>query len=201
MSNANTFQGFYNLPAITLTSTSATLYKVPVSGLYPTLPSPAQVAGNALILPAVAGDIATGGILDGRPFRLVLNGVVNNAQSETLQLIFYNVTAAGFAAGVTATNSTGVSSLVTSTALTSSAINGKANFVAELALIWDSASKTLNGYSSSVLFNNIVVASSHVTTAVTSLGENDLNFAFSITAGSTGTGDIIGPLDFTISRN
>lgn len=199
MSNVNTFNGFYNLPAITLTGTSAKLYPVPASGVYPSLPSPAQIAGNALVLPVLAGDV-TGGVLDGRPFRVALSGVVNNAQSETLQFIFYNVTQAGFNAGVTATNSTGVSSLVTSTALTSGAINGKANFYTELFLVWDSVSKTLNGASGNTLLNNTVVAASHISTAVTSLNESDLNLLFSITAGSTGTGDVIGPVDFTVSR-
>jgi hypothetical protein len=198
--NFNTLNAWYNLPAITLASTSAKLYPVPASGLYSVLPSPAQQAGNALILPALSGDISSGGFLDGVHFKLALDGVANNAQSETLTFTFYQVTAAAFATGVTSTTQTGVNSLVTSTALTSGAFTGKNNFTMELTLIWDSASKTLNGQSSNTNLANTAVATTHISTAPTGLAENDLNFAFSITAGTTGTGDVLGPFQFATYR-
>lgn len=199
MSNANTFQGFYNLPAITLTGTSATIYPVPATGVYPGLPAPTQLAGNWLVLPALSGDVSSGGVLDARPFKVRVSGKINNAQSETITFTFYQVTAAGFAAGPTATNSTGVSSLVSSAAIITGATNGKANVYGEVTCMWDAQSKILNGVVGG-LMNNTVVAATKISTAVTGLGENDLNFAFAVTAGTTGTGDVIGPLDFTIER-
>jgi hypothetical protein len=204
MSSVNTFSGFYNLPAITITAAQGTaevIYPVPASGVYGgSLPSPSQIAGNWLVLPALAGDVAVNGVLDGRPFVVNVSGKINNAQSETITIKFYQVTAAGFLAGPTTTSSTGVNSLAVTTALATGATNGKANFSASLFCSWDSASKVLNGNSFNCLMNNTLVANTHVTTPVTALAENDLNFAFTVAAGTTGTGDIIGPLDFSVER-
>jgi hypothetical protein len=203
MSSVNTFAGWYNLPAITITSAQGTaevIYPVPASGLYAGLPSPSQVAANWLVLPALAGDVTSGGVLDGKPFVVNVSGKFNNAQSETLTIKFYQITNAGFVAGPTTTSSTGVTTLVTSTVLASGATNGKANFSASLFCVWDSTSKVLNGNSFNCLMNNTLVANTHIATAVTGLGENDLNFAFTVAAGTTGTGDVIGPLDFTVER-
>jgi hypothetical protein len=199
MSNMNTFAGFYNLPATAASaaSTSEQIYKVPASGVYAGLPSPSQIAANWLVLPALAGDV-NGGVLDvSRTFRVRVSGEINTAQSDAVTITFYQVTAAGFTAGPTATNSTGVNGL-SGTAPATAAFSGKGNFSCELVVNWDSQSKIMNGYTFGLM--NGTVRSATAITAVTSLNESDLNFAFTYKYGSTGTGNILGPLDFTIDR-
>lgn len=197
MSNMNTFAGFQNLPAITWTfGATATGYVIPASGVYSTLPSPTQVAGNWLVVPALPGDV-NGGVLDnGRPFRVRINGVLNAAQSETLTVDLYQATAAKFAAGVTAT-ANGTKIMTTGLSLATGAAL-KTNFFLDAVLMWDSQSKTLNGFTTGQAANATFTAFTK-TTQVTALTENDLNFFPVFTLG-TGTGDILGPIDISIDR-
>lgn len=201
MSSMNTFAGFYNLPAVVPTSTE-TGYVIPAAGTYAGLPSPSQVAANWLVLPALPGD-SNGGVLDyGRPFRVRVSGQANIANSENITVKMYQVTAAKFLAGVTAT--TNGTAIASSGAIASGgAVKGQ--FYMECVLTWDSVSKVLNGFqqgwsSLSATSGGVVAPASAVITAhVTALTENDLNFFFTLTAG-TGTSDTIGPIDFTIDR-
>src|SRR5580692_7015405 len=102
MANVNTFAGFQNLPAVVPAVTTEFTYKVPASGTYAGLPSPSQIAGNALVVPALSGDV-NGGVLDyGRPFSVKINGVINSAQSENITVTLYNVTNSVFTSGFTA---------------------------------------------------------------------------------------------------
>jgi hypothetical protein len=209
MSNPSTFQGFYNLPALAGASyTTESGYVIPAAGVYPGLPSPVQVAANWLVLPALAGDITTGGILDyGRPFRVRVSLAANIANSENVTLALYQVTAAKFAAGVTATtNGTKIST--TGAIATGGAVKGQLYF--DTILQWDSASKILNGYqlgwsSLSATQGGVVIPTgaaapgTKLTGSPSSLAENDLNFFFTILLG-TGTSDTVGPIDFTIDR-
>jgi len=198
MSNVNTFAGFQNLPAVTAPSTAAFTYKVPAAaGTYAGLPSPSQIASNALVISAVPGDV-TGGVLDyGRPFRVRVNGQISPAQSEVFTLKVYQCTAAAFAAGFTAVTGTG-QTLLTSTGLTGTETAAD-NFFFDVVLMWDSTSKLLNGYSYGQLGNQTFQPLLK-TAQVTGVNEKDLNFYFAATFASTGTGDTIGPLDFTIDR-
>ncbi len=200
MANANTFAGFQNLPAVVPTVTTEFTYKVPASGVYPSLPSPSQIAGNALVVPALAGDV-NGGVLDyGRPFAVKLNGVINSAQSENITATLYTVTNSVFQTGFTAATGTGqVAIATTGTMATGAAL--KFNFFLEAILQWDSISGTLSGYyyghSSKGTPANI--GPTTITSQATSLKESDLNFYFTLTTG-TGTGDSLGPFDFTVER-
>lgn len=197
MSNMNTFAGFQNLSALTWTfGSTPTGYVIPASGVYSTLPSPTQVAGNWLVVPALPGDV-NGGVLDnGRPFRVRINGVLNAAQSETLTVDLYQATAAKFAAGVTAT-ANGTKIMTTGLSLaTGGAL--KTNFFLDAVLMWDSQSKTLNGFTTGQAANGTFTAFIK-TTQVTALTESDLNFFPVFTLG-TGTGDILGPIDISIDR-
>ena len=205
MSSANTFQGFYNLPALAGASyTSESGYVIPASGTYPGLPSPAQIAANWLVLPALPGDV-NGGVLDyGRPFRVRVSFSANIANSENLTVALYQVTAAKFAAGVTAT-SNGTKIATTGAIASGGAVKGQLFF--DTVLQWDSASKILNGYqvgwsSISATQGGVVIPTGgqvKLTASPSSLAENDLNFFFTILLG-TGTSDTIGPIDFTIDR-
>jgi hypothetical protein len=200
MANANTFAGFQNLPAVTWTyGSTETGYVIPAAGTYPSLPSPTQVAANWLCIPALAGDV-TGGVLDyARPFRVRVNMEINSAQSENITLKIYQATAAKFAAGITAT-ANGTAIATTGTMATGGAIKG--NCFLDAVCLWDSQSKALTGYYygyASAKATPAVIAVTTFSFNVASLNESDLNFFFTITAG-TGTSDVFGPIDFTIDR-
>jgi len=199
MSNVNTFTGFMNLPVVTAPSTAVTTYKVPAAaGTYAGLPSPSQIAGNALVISAMPGDTTPGCVTDyGRPFRVRVNGQISPAQSEAFTLKVYQCTAAAFATGFTAATGTG-QNVLTSTGLTGTETAAD-NFFFDVVLMWDSVSKLLNGYSYGQLGNQTFQPILK-TTQVTAVNEKDLNFYFSYAFASTGTGDTIGPLDFTIDR-
>jgi hypothetical protein len=199
MANANTFAGFQNLTAVTWTNGSTeTGYVIPAAGVYPSLPSPTQVAGNWLCIPALAGDV-TGGVLDyARPFRVRVNMEINSAQSENITIAIYQATAAKFAAGITATGN-GTKIATTGALATGAALKGKVFL--DAVCIWDSQSKSLNGYYSgyNALGTPAVIAATTFSAAVASLNESDLNFFFTVLT-ATGTSDVIGPIDFTIDR-
>lgn len=194
MSSLLTYGGFKSLAAQTLTSSAEVGYLVPASGVYPSLPNPTQVAANILTIGANAGAV-TGDSLDyGRPFRVRVNGQLNFAQSENFTMKLYQVTAAkntGFTATNTGTNISTTGAVATGAAL-------KSNFMLDTVLIWDSVSKTLNGYYFSQVFNATFGAITKIT-QVTALAETDLNFYVTFTAG-TATGDTVGPLDFVIEN-
>jgi hypothetical protein len=202
MSNANTFQGFYNLPALAGASyTTESGYVIPAAGTYAGLPSPTQAATDWLVLPALPGDV-NGGILDyGRGFKVRIAFEANIANSENVTVKLYQVTGAKFAAGVTAT--TNGTAIATSGAIaTGGAVKGQ--FFMETVCFWDSTSKILNGYFSgwsslSATQGGVAIAQTKLSASPSSLGESDLNFFPTFTLG-TGTGDTIGPVDFTIDR-
>jgi hypothetical protein len=198
MANSNTFAGFQNLPGVVGTSyTTESGYIIPAAGTYPGLPSPSQIAANWLVVPALAGDV-TGGVLDyGRPFNVKINGVINSNQSETITVNLYQCTNAQFVAGVTATSQG--TKIATVAMATGAAL--KFNFFLESTCEWDSTSKKLTGF----YFGHhsagtpAVIGPTTATNQVSSLNETDLNFFFTLTAG-TGTSDTLGPFDFTVER-
>lgn len=202
MSNVNTFGGFYNLPAVTAATTSAFTYKVPASGLYPSLPSPVQTAGNALILGVSTGDLAAGSVVDyGRPFRVRVSGVVNSQQSENITLAIYQATAAAVATGFTAVTGTGqVAIATTGTLATGAAL--KFNLFLEAICQWDSQSLTLNSYFQGLSSKGTpaIIGPTIQSAAATSIAEKDLNFYFVLTAATNTTADTFGPFDFTVDR-
>lgn len=203
MANMNTFAGFQNLTAINWSVGAVeTGYVIPAAGVYPSLPSPTQVALNWLTIPALAGDVNAGVLDYGRPFRVRVNGVINSAQSENITVKIYQATQAKFLAGITATaNGTVIAS--TGALATGAAVKG--HFCLDAVLQWDSLAKTLTGYQLAMNGMNgttqtyVAAAVTTPATGVTALAESDLNFFFTITS-SVGTGDIMGPLDFTIDR-
>lgn len=197
MANMNTFAGFQNLPAVTVTyGSTQTGYVIPATGTYPSLPSPTQVAANWLCIPALAGDSAGGALDYGRPFRVRVNGEVSTAQTENLTVQIYQATAAKFAAGITATSNG--TSIATTGATAVGTGGAKQNFLLDCVCMWDAQSKSLNGWYYSMIGNNTFGTITKITT-VASLAESDLNFFVTFTFG-TGTSDILGPLDFTIDR-
>lgn len=202
MSSANTFEGFYNLPSVTAASTSEFLYKVPASGAYPSLPSPTQVAANALVLPLQPGDV-TGGVVDNaRPFRIRVGGTCKSNQSENITVKIYQCTAAAFSAGFTATNATGVTAIATTgTMATGAALTF--DFYLEYIGIFSTTSLTLTGYYQGVSSKGTpaTIGPTIQTNALTALaGLKDLNFAFSLTAGTNTTADVFSNIDFVADR-
>ena len=196
MANSNTFEGFHNLPVVSVTSTAEFGYKVPAAGVYPSLPNPTQVVGNILTLSALPGDVASGTLDQGRGFVVRVNGQFSSAQSENVTISLYQCTAAQDLAGFIAAN-TGTKIASTGVQATGAALKGTFNL--ETALRWDSVSKRLVGEQWGQFDNNAVLARATNTAAVTSVNYADLNFYVTFTA-SVGTSDTIGPFDFTIER-
>jgi hypothetical protein len=200
MANMNTFNGFQNLPGVVGTSyTTESGYVIPSAGTYPGLPSPTQIAANWLVVPALPGDTTPGGALDyGRPFTVKVNGTITSANSENITVKIYQCTAAKFTAGVTATGN-GTQIATTGTMATGGAL--KFSFFLECVCHWDSISKTLGGYyyGHHNAGTPATIGPTTFTNNITGLAENDLNFFFTLTAG-TGTSDTLGPLDFTVER-
>jgi len=179
--------GFFNLPAQTTVSTAAVTYKVPASGAYPGLPSPSQLAGNALVIGVDSGDITSGGVVDnGNSFAVRVNGKLAVSQSEAVTLTIYQASAAAVAAGFTAVSGTGQNALATFAATITTANN----FSCEVILNWDATSLVLNGYKTGIVGGTLTAQTA--ITPVTALTERDLNFYFGVTMGSTGTGDTFG---------
>jgi hypothetical protein len=204
MSSSNTFAGFYSLPAVTATSTSAFTYKVPAAaGTYPTLPSPSQIAGNALVLSVAPGDITTGSstVDYGRPFRVRVSGAVNSGQSENITVALYQCTGAVASAGFTAATGTGQTAIATTGAMATGAAL-KFNFFLDAVCQWDSVSKTLNSYYYGLASKGTpaIIGPTIQTAAVTTAAEGDLNFYFVLTASVNTVADVFGPLDFYVDR-
>lgn len=133
MSNVNTFAGYYNLPAQTITGTSATPLLVPASG-YSTLPSPALAAGAGLYA-QIGPDILNNMTFDGHPFLVRLAAKVFTAASLTF--------AAEIRFGTSSTASSDTSIGVTTGTI--SAFSGNGNFLLEANLFWDSVNQELFG--------------------------------------------------------
>lgn len=141
MSNSNSFLGYQNLPAQTITVTTDTPLLVPAQGLYPSLPSPTFAVGAGLYV-GLTGDIPNNATYDGHPFTVRVAGksfvAGTGTFTPTLKLGTSNVSANNTALA----NATKASGSVTATAL---------NFWLEVELIWDSVSQTLSGVASGVV--------------------------------------------------
>jgi hypothetical protein len=203
MSNANTFSGWYGLPAVTVASSSPFTYKVPAVGNYAGLPSPTQVAANALVLPVAPGDISPGSatVDYGRPFRVRVSGVINSQQSENITVALYQCSGSVFSSGFTAVTGTGQTAIATTgTMATGAAL--KFNFFLDTVCQWDSTSKTLNSYYYGLSSKGTpaTIGPTIQTAANTSAAEGDLNFYFAITCSSNSTADTVGPFDFYVDR-
>lgn len=135
MSNVNTMSGIYNVPAQTITGTSATPLLVPAAGVYAGFPSPAQATGTGLYV-QLNPDILNNDTYDGHPFLVRLVGIVNTAVSSSFtgELRF----------GTSATASSDTSIGVTTGSIT--AFTGKANFMLEAQLLWDSSTANMGGW-------------------------------------------------------
>jgi hypothetical protein len=135
MANVNTFAGIYNVPAQTITGTSATPLLVPAAGVYPGVPSPALQAGAGLFI-QLNPDILNNDTYDGHPFLVRLVGIVNTAVSSSF------TGEVRFGTSSTAASDTSIG--VTTGAIT--AFTGKANFMLETQLLWDSTTAELGGW-------------------------------------------------------
>lgn len=202
MSNMNTSGGWSNLPAVVAATTSAFTYKVPAAGVYPSLPSVNQIAGNALVLSVQPGDLSSGSAVDfAQPFKVQLSGQINSQQSENITVALYQVSNSVALAGFTAATGTGQVAIATTGTMASGGAL-KFNFMLEAVCIWDSVSTTLTSQYNGVCSAGTprIVTSAIQTAAVTTAAEKDLNFYFVLTAATNTTADTLGPFNFTWSR-
>lgn len=179
--SVNTSFGFsLGLPgAISITGSTETQLVVPAfaynSGA--PVPSPAFAAGAPLQI-AVPADVASGSLVDGRPFKVKITGTVTGGTAST-----------DFAANLYLGNSATLGSntkLVGTTAQATTA-GTTYNFTLEATLLWDSTSKAVNG-SYSFQVGNTAPATGALTTAGSNVLESGLIFTASVSfTAQTGT--------------
>lgn len=209
--------GFYNLPQMANPGTTAEFaYVVPVAGLYSTLPSPAQLAGNDLVAYAdtqgvpVVGygntpptNTVVGGPFDGIPFKISVSGRYNSHSTQNLTVKIYQVTAATLAAWTSSTGNTltGLNLIYSSGAL-AAGNNTKNNFTASCTAIWDNGSQKLGAVAGATLVGGTIIASGQQTTQaqVTGVGYADLNFVATFLFSSGTAADWVTPYQFVIEQ-
>jgi hypothetical protein len=223
MSNQNTVSGVYQLPKMLVSDTNEHALVVPgptpPSGVtwavpyyetslpnngpnpYPGFPSPAFPVNSGLVL-SPPTDIA-GSVLDGRPFRLRMTGVMTNPGGGACALKFYQVAfaqlgvigAAGSvtAAGAPGTGATNFSNVALGTA--------NSHFWAEAVLTWDSSLVRIDGYTQGQTLAT-VLAITTIGTPVTSgvATFNQLNFMPSVTFATGNAGNSLTIQEFVIDR-
>lgn len=204
MSNVNTINGWYNLPAQVVSSGTETTLAVPATGLYPSLPSPVFAAGNGLSA-GINADLSANMTYGGHPFRVRVVGRLNTGVSSTVTLKLYQVPGSIVSAG---TSGTVANDNVVVALTASSAFTGAANFVVEAEFIWDSVSGKLNGVVTLASVNNTITVANGgtagvltATTQVSGAGLGDMNFIPSVTFGTANAANSITVTEFVIDRS
>lgn len=183
MSNVNSFEAFYNLPTLSVTTGSATPITVPATGIA-TLPSPALPVGSNISLgisDAVVGNMT----VDGHPFKVRISGKVFTGASSTFIPAIYLGTASTVGSSVAS--------------VTGTAFAGASNFTLEATLIWDSVSGKLNGYAlASINGANSAIATTSVQSGITSA--TALSFVPQFTFGTANAANTVTVTEFVIDR-
>jgi hypothetical protein len=195
MSNVNSFLGYQNLPAQTITVTTDTPLLVPAQGLYSSLPSPTLAAGAGLYV-GLTGDVPNNATYDGHPFKVRVAGkafvaATASTFTATLKLGTSNVSASNTALA----NATKASGSTTAAAL---------NFWLEAELIWDSVSQTLagvaNGVVGGLLLAPTVITAQQVTNPSTGVLAS-LNFIPSFAFSVANAANTVTVTEFFINRD
>ena len=216
--NGDSFGGFQNLPQMANPGTTAEFaYVVPAAGLYPSLPSPVQFAGNDLIVaPSTQGvpivgygvtpptNTVVGGLLDSHPFGISVSGRYNSHSTQNLTIKLYQIPAATINAWTTSTGAslTGAN-LIASTGAIAAGNNTKNNFLVKATILWDSASKLLGAVTGAVLVGGLGIASGQSTTQtqVTPVTLADLNFLVTFTFSAGTAADYVTPYEFVVVQS
>lgn len=190
MSNVNTFEAFFNLPAQIVTVNTATPLVVPAQGVYPGLPSPALVAGAGLYL-GITDTVAGNMTIDGHPIAVRISGKVTTGASSTFLPSIYLGTSATLASNTTLGVGVASSAIATTTA----------NFVIEAVFIWDSVSTKLNGYYTQIV-NGVVgnAGALTATTPTTVASLSSMNFIPTFTFGTANSANSVTIAEFAIDR-
>lgn len=186
MSNMNSFIGYQNLPAQTITVTTDTPLLVPAQGLYSTLPSPLYASGAALYL-SLAGDIPGNATYDGHPFTVRVAGKA-----------FVAATASTFTATLklgTSTTSSSNTTLANATKASGSTTAAAINFWLEAEFMWDSTSTNLTG-----VVNGVVGGLLLAPTVITSQPITALNFIPSFAFSVANAANNVTVTEFLIDR-
>jgi len=207
--------GFYNLPQMANPGTTGEFaYVVPAAGLYAGLPSPAQFAGNDLVIPAstqgvpVVGygttpptNTVVGGPFDSIPFGIKVSGRYNSHSTQNLTIKIYQITAANIAAWTTSTGNTTTNlNLIYSSGALAAGNNTKNNFMAACTALWDNGSQKLGAVAGATLVGGTIIASGQQTTQtqVASVGYADLNFVVTFLFSAGTAADWVTPYQFVI---
>jgi hypothetical protein len=193
MSNMNSFIGYQNLPAQTVTVATESPLLVPAQGLYGTLPSPTLPAGAGLFV-GLTGDVIGNATYDGHPFTVRVAGKAFVAGTGTFTAFLKLGTSATPGNNTVLANATKVSGSVTAAAI---------NFWLEAEFMWDSVSQSLTGVASGVV-GGLLLAQT-VITALPVLNPNattpaTLNFIPSFTFSAANAANTVTVTEFLIER-
>lgn len=180
MSVNSSFGFSLGLPgAISVTGSTETQIVVPAfaynSGA--PVPSPAFAAGDPLQI-QVPADVASGNLVDGRPFQVKITGVITAGTAAT-----------DFAANLYLGNSATLGSNTKLAAPTAQAVTAGSsyNFQLTATLLWDSTSKAVNG-SYTFQVGDVAPVTAKLDTAGSNVSESGLVFTTSVAfTAQTGT--------------
>lgn len=212
MSNQNTCEGVYNVPAQTITGTSETVLLVPAAGVMPGFPSPALIAASGLSISPPNDITGAGSALDIHAFKIRLAVKVNNPGGGNFTLKMYQVpfanigtiSAAGSATSSGAPGSGDVLLDSTGALAATGAVN---HLVIEYDLIWSSVLARLDGIHfgywagtsiNSTLIDLAAVSSNGISSGVTTVSA--LNFLPSFTFASANSANSVQVSEFVFER-
>ena len=215
MANNETVAGLYNFPLMANPGTTGEwAYVVPAAGVYPGYPSPVQLAGNDLVLPAstqgvptvvytgTASNTAAGGVLNGHPFNVRASGLFYNHVSNAATFQIYLVKAATIAAWTSSSGNVVSASLGTSLCSAAATVTGTGtlNWGIGVQCMYDSTSKVLNAQLHYGQIGGIAATTAGTLAAATSVTLADLNFVITFTLASGTSADKISLVEFVIDQ-
>jgi hypothetical protein len=206
MSNANTVNGFYNLPTQVITVNTEIALLVPAQGAYAGLPSPTLPASAGLTASLSPDIVGVGSTLDLHRFNVRIGGKFANPGGGNVTVKLYQVPLVGVGV-ISATGSvtsggapgSGDVAVTTFTALTTPA--NPSSFSYEVDLLWSAAVNRIDGWMAGIAAGTVLaptVITAPVTSGVTLA--TALNFLPSFTFATANAGNSVTISEFVVER-
>src|SRR5271155_416153 len=207
MSNQNTVNGFFNIPAQVVTVSTEVALLVPAAGVYPGLPSPTLPVSSGVSISAPQDAIlGLGSTVDVHAFKIRLGARVVNPGAGTLTIKLYQIPAASVgviaaAGGVTSAGApgTGANIFHTTGALT---MANPSIYYEEFLCFWSATNNNLGATHSGLQNASTVIALAAVSNALTTgvTLASALNFMPSFTFSGANAGNSVQVQEFSIDR-
>jgi hypothetical protein len=207
MSNQNTCNGVYNVPAQVITGTAETVLLVPAAGLYANYPSPQFPAGSGLSISPPNDITGAGSALDIHAFKLrlvakVANPGTGNFTLKLYQVPFANLGTISATGSATSTGAPGSGDVIIHTTGTLTQANPSLIAI-EFDLMWSSSVARLDGIvwgvnNTSTLIDLGAVSSGGLSSGVATV--NQLNFLPSFTFATGNAANSVQVSEFVFER-